>query len=63
VFRSLEKDEERAKQLLTWIQDAISSGQLKDPGKPGALWFNIFLKKMNSFLKLVNHYSLVLYAI
>ena len=45
VFRSLEKDEERAKQLLTWIQHAISSGQLKDPGKPGALWFNIFLKK------------------
>ena len=45
MFRSLEKDEERAKQLLTWIQDAISSGQLKDPGKPGALWFNIFLKK------------------
>src|SRR5947207_13051031 len=45
VFRSLEKDEERAKQLLTWIQDAISSGQLKDPGKPGALWFNTFLKK------------------
>ena len=27
VFRSLEKNEERAKQLLTWIQDAISSGQ------------------------------------
>src|SRR5436309_9960615 len=45
VFRSLEKNEEWAKQLLTWIQDAISSGQLKDPGKPGALWFNTFLKK------------------
>ena len=45
MFRSLEKDEKRAKQLLTWIQDAISSGQLKDPEKPGALWFNIFLKK------------------
>ncbi|CAB4431738.1 unnamed protein product [Rhizophagus irregularis] len=35
VFRSLERDEERAKLLLTWIQDAISSGQLKDPGVPG----------------------------
>ncbi|PKK58943.1 hypothetical protein RhiirC2_795549 [Rhizophagus irregularis] len=31
VFRSLEKNEERAKQLLIWIQEAISSGQLKDP--------------------------------
>ncbi|EXX58324.1 hypothetical protein RirG_199070 [Rhizophagus irregularis DAOM 197198w] len=45
VFRSLEKNEERAKQLLIWIQEAISSGQLKDPGKPGVLWFNTFLKK------------------
>ena len=26
VFRSLEKNEERAKQLLIWIQEAISSG-------------------------------------
>jgi hypothetical protein len=45
VFRSLEKNEERASQLLTWIQEAISSGQLRDPGKPGVLWFNTFLKK------------------
>ncbi|UZN99361.1 uncharacterized protein OCT59_000638 [Rhizophagus irregularis] len=45
VFRSLEKNEERAKQLLIWIQEAISSGQLRDPGKPGVLWFNTFLKK------------------
>ncbi|PKK56922.1 hypothetical protein RhiirC2_799034 [Rhizophagus irregularis] len=45
VFRSLEKNEERASQLLTWIQDAISSGQLRDPGKPRVLWFNTFLKK------------------
>ncbi|GES94252.1 hypothetical protein GLOIN_2v1765707 [Rhizophagus clarus] len=45
VFRSLEKNEERAKQLLIWIQEAISSRQLKDPGKPGILWFNTFLKK------------------
>ncbi|UZO05486.1 uncharacterized protein OCT59_025834 [Rhizophagus irregularis] len=45
VFRSLEKNEERAKQLLIWIQEAISSRQLRDPGKPGVLWFNTFLKK------------------
>ncbi|RIA95204.1 hypothetical protein C1645_817050 [Glomus cerebriforme] len=36
VFRSLEKNEERARQLLTWIQEAIISGALKDPGKPGS---------------------------
>src|ERR1043165_1189465 len=45
IFRSLEKDEERAKLLLTWIQDAISSGQLRDPGVPRVKWFNTFLKK------------------
>ncbi|RGB40463.1 hypothetical protein C1646_753307 [Rhizophagus diaphanus] len=42
---SLERDEERVKLLLTWIQDAISSGQLRDPGVPGVKWFNTFLKK------------------
>ncbi|RIA82627.1 hypothetical protein C1645_835052 [Glomus cerebriforme] len=42
---SLERDEERAKLLLTWIQDAISSGRLRDPGVPGVKWFNTFLKK------------------
>ncbi|RIA78967.1 hypothetical protein C1645_841931 [Glomus cerebriforme] len=45
IFRSLERDEERAKHLLIWIQDAISSGQLRDPGVPGVKWFNTFLKK------------------
>ncbi|CAG8762365.1 3228_t:CDS:1, partial [Rhizophagus irregularis] len=25
--------------------DAISSGQLRDPGVPGVKWFNTFLKK------------------
>ncbi|PKK55619.1 hypothetical protein RhiirC2_801939 [Rhizophagus irregularis] len=35
VTGSLEKNEERARQLLVWIQEAISSGQLKDSGKPG----------------------------
>ena len=45
VFRSLEKNEERARQLLTWIQEAISSGQLRDPGKPGFTYLSTFLKK------------------
>jgi hypothetical protein len=45
VFRSLERDEERAKLLLTWIQGAISSGQLMDLGVRGVKWFNTFLKK------------------
>jgi hypothetical protein len=49
VFRSLEKNEERASQLLTWIQEAISSRQLRDPGVPGVKWFNTFLKN-NRFL-------------
>ena len=37
----LERDEERAKLLFTWIQDAISSGQLRDPEVRGVKWFNI----------------------
>src|SRR6266496_3877685 len=45
VFRSLEKNKERAKQLLTWIQNAIFSGQLRDPGKPGSIYLSSFLKK------------------
>ena len=45
MFRSLEKNEERARQLLTWIQKAISSGQLRDPGKPGSVYLSAFLKK------------------
>ncbi|RGB23442.1 hypothetical protein C1646_774496 [Rhizophagus diaphanus] len=45
VFRSLEKNEERARQLLTWIQEAISSRQLRDPGKPGSTYLSTFLKK------------------
>ncbi|RIB28192.1 hypothetical protein C2G38_2028707 [Gigaspora rosea] len=31
-------------ELLTWIQKTISTGKLRDPGKPGAKWFNRFLK-------------------
>src|SRR5437763_15390887 len=42
--RSIEKNQERAKELLTWIQNAISSGRMGDPGKPGVKWFNRFLK-------------------
>jgi hypothetical protein len=45
VFRSLETNEERARQLLTWIQEAISSGQLRDPGKLGSTYLSAFLKK------------------
>ena len=45
VFRSLEKNKKRAKQLLIWIQNAISSGQLRDPGKRGSTYLSSFLKK------------------
>ncbi|RGB22535.1 hypothetical protein C1646_775923 [Rhizophagus diaphanus] len=45
VFRSLEKNEERVRQLLTWIQEAIISGVLKDPEKPGSIYLSSFLKK------------------
>ncbi|CAG8856613.1 29915_t:CDS:2, partial [Gigaspora margarita] len=38
VFRSLEKNEERAKELLTWIQEAIVSRQLRYPGKLGSMY-------------------------
>ncbi|KAF0510840.1 transposable element tc3 transposase [Gigaspora margarita] len=40
----MEKNQERARELLTWIQNAISSGRMGDPGKPGVKWFNRFLK-------------------
>ncbi|CAG8604317.1 11950_t:CDS:2 [Gigaspora rosea] len=43
-FRSMEKNQERAKELLTWIQRAISSGRIGNSGKPGVKWFNRFLK-------------------
>ncbi|CAG8852118.1 16608_t:CDS:2, partial [Gigaspora margarita] len=45
VFRSLEKNKERAKKLLTWIQKAIVSGQLRDPEKLGSTYLSTFLKK------------------
>ena len=45
VFRSLKKDEEWAKQLLIWIQNAISSGELRDSEKPESTYLSAFLKK------------------
>ncbi|GBB86021.1 hypothetical protein RclHR1_12470002 [Rhizophagus clarus] len=45
LFRSLEKNEERAKQLLTWIQEAISSGWLGDLGTPRTGILSKFLKE------------------
>ncbi|RGB35379.1 hypothetical protein C1646_759376 [Rhizophagus diaphanus] len=45
VFRSLERNEERARELLTWIQEAVSSEQLKNPRKPGLTYLSSFLKK------------------
>ncbi|GES87272.1 hypothetical protein GLOIN_2v1778880 [Rhizophagus clarus] len=45
VFRSLEKNEERAKQLLTWIQEAISSRWLGNLGTPETGILSRFLKK------------------
>ncbi|PKK55507.1 hypothetical protein RhiirC2_802222 [Rhizophagus irregularis] len=48
-IKTLQKNEERASGLLVWIQEAISSGQLRDPGKSRVLWFNTFLKKNEFF--------------
>ena len=31
--------------MLTWIQEAISSRQLRDPEKPGSVYLSAFLKK------------------
>ncbi|RGB38806.1 hypothetical protein C1646_665147 [Rhizophagus diaphanus] len=45
VFRSLEKNEKRARQLLIWIQEGIESKKLRDPEINGTKGFNTFLKK------------------
>ncbi|CAJ0835437.1 7363_t:CDS:1 [Entrophospora sp. SA101] len=50
-FRSMEKNQERARELLTWIQRAIYSGRMGNPGKPGVKWFNRFLKDYDLILK------------
>ena len=49
-FLSIEKNPERAKELLTWIQDAIKAGKLRDPvftesGTRNDTPFNKFLKQ------------------
>ncbi|CAG8593660.1 2289_t:CDS:2, partial [Paraglomus occultum] len=49
IPRKFKKYQERAKELLTWVQNAISSGRMGDPGKPGVKWFNRFLKNMIQF--------------
>lgn len=46
-FLSMVMDESRARELLTWVQNAIKSGMLRDPGVPGVKWFNTFLKQYN----------------
>ncbi|CAG8746559.1 24908_t:CDS:2 [Dentiscutata erythropus] len=51
VFKSLEKNKERARELLSWIQEAIISGELRDPGKLGSTYLNTFLKKDEFILK------------
>ncbi|RGB31354.1 hypothetical protein C1646_764151 [Rhizophagus diaphanus] len=43
--QALADNEEQARQLLTLIQEAISSGQLRDPRKPGSIYLSRFLKK------------------
>ncbi|CAG8806509.1 10127_t:CDS:2 [Gigaspora margarita] len=43
--QALADNEEWAKKLLTWIQEAIVSGQLRDPGKLGSTYLSTFLKK------------------
>ncbi|CAG8767153.1 27732_t:CDS:2 [Dentiscutata erythropus] len=42
---SLKKNKDRARELLTWIQEAIVSGELRDPGKLGSTYLSTFLKK------------------
>ncbi|PKK55794.1 hypothetical protein RhiirC2_801502 [Rhizophagus irregularis] len=37
--------EKEVKAIAKALTDAISSGQLRDPGVPGVKWFNTFLKK------------------
>lgn len=46
-FRSLEKDQECTKELITWLQNTISSGKIRNPDKPETKWFNRFLKDNN----------------
>ncbi|RIB22895.1 hypothetical protein C2G38_2172803 [Gigaspora rosea] len=59
VFRSLEKNEKRARELLTWIQEAISSGQLRDSRKLGSMYLSTFLKKNKFIPETESHKPLV----
>ncbi|PKY38190.1 hypothetical protein RhiirA4_451141 [Rhizophagus irregularis] len=43
------KNEKWAKKLLTWIQEAIVSGELRDPEKPRTIYLSSFLEK-NEFI-------------
>ncbi|CAG8460057.1 17385_t:CDS:2 [Gigaspora rosea] len=43
-FRLLEKNKEQAKKLHTWIQYAISSGRIGDPGKPGCAVYGAIVR-------------------
>ncbi|PKB96808.1 hypothetical protein RhiirA5_434214 [Rhizophagus irregularis] len=50
---SMEKDPERARELLTWIQDAIKAGKLRDPvytetGKRNNVPFAKFIKSLKT---------------
>src|SRR6185295_714491 len=44
-LRTVLKNENRMKALLLWIQNAIASGNLRDPGKPGETSLNKWLKR------------------
>jgi hypothetical protein len=49
----MEKDPERARELLTWIQDAIKAGKLRDPvytetGKRNNVPFAKFIKSLKT---------------
>ncbi|GET00267.1 hypothetical protein GLOIN_2v1765707 [Rhizophagus clarus] len=46
------RDEEQAKLFLTWIQNAISSGLLRDPGVPGV---KCYLRKLGAVFAVVSN--------
>ncbi|RIA94567.1 hypothetical protein C1645_817844 [Glomus cerebriforme] len=51
VETASDPNEKRARQLLTWIQKAISFKQLRDPKKPESIYLSAFLKKDEFLLK------------
>src|SRR5256714_9015786 len=62
-FRLMKKNQERAKELLTWIQRAILSGRMGDPGKPEVKWFNKFLKDYDLISKYLHKLEAVYGAV